>query len=270
MFAKRLNSLMFLLKNAFFWAKYKILSNSLHGTHSPFVYKLLEEVVYDYSQFEEYHTVENLRKSYKNSTEKITMMDFGAGSSKNNNKILKVSFIASNFLNKKKYSQLLFRLIRKFKPESIIELGTSLGVTTAYLAIANQNSKVISMEACPNTSAFAKKGFYQLGLNNIEVVEGNLDITFPALINKLNEVDFIFFNANHRKEATLNYFNIALEKAHKNTIFIFDDIYWSKGMMETWAEIKNNPQVKVTIDLFEIGIVLFREEQEKENFIINY
>lgn len=270
MFAKKLNSCMFLLKKAFYWLKYKILSNSLHGTHSPFVYKFLEDVVYNRHEYKHFSGIEQLRESYKRSPEKITMRDFGAGADKNNNKVLKISYIASNFLKRKKYAQLLYRTIQYLKPNTVIELGTSLGITSSYLALANEQTRVISMEGCDNTINFAKRGFQKLGITNIEIINGNLDQTFPMLIDQLEKIDFIFFDGNHRKQATLDYFYKALEKINPDSVFVFDDIYWSEGMMQAWEEIKNNPKVKVTIDLFEIGIVFFRNEQVKENFIINY
>ena len=118
MFAKKLNSWMFLLKKAFYWLRYQLFSKSLHGTHSPFVYKFLEDVVYDKHCYEEYKDIEDLRKRYIESNEEIVMRDFGAGAEKNDNKVLKVSFIARNFLKRKKYAQLLFRTIKYFRPPS--------------------------------------------------------------------------------------------------------------------------------------------------------
>ena len=99
---------------------------------------------------------------------------------------------------------------------------------------------------------------------------GNFDEILPGVINQLDYLDFVFIDGNHRKEATLNYFNWCMPKLSENGILIFDDIYWSKGMKEAWQEIKMHPQVTVTIDLFWIGLVFIRPGQVKENFKIRF
>jgi predicted O-methyltransferase YrrM len=78
----------------------------------------------------------------------------------------------------------------------------------------------------------------------------------------------VFVDGNHQKEATLRYFKLCLPKVHENSLLIFDDIYWSRGMKEAWNEIKAHPEVTVTVDLFWIGLVYFRKGQVKEDFVI--
>jgi predicted O-methyltransferase YrrM len=78
----------------------------------------------------------------------------------------------------------------------------------------------------------------------------------------------IYFDGNHSKEATLQYFNLLLPTITNETVWIFDDIHWSTDMTEAWETIKKHPKVKVTIDTFQWGLVFFRSEQEKEHFTI--
>jgi predicted O-methyltransferase YrrM len=161
-------------------------------------------------------------------------------------------------------------LVNRFQPEEVLELGTSLGISSAYLASANSKIKVITIEGCKEIAEKAKENFKKLGLQNIEQHLGNFDDVLPQLLSEKKKIDFVFFDGNHRKEPTLNYFKQCLAHAHEGSIFIFDDIYWSSEMKEAWNEIKMNERVTVTLDLFFMGIVFFRKEQVKQHFIIRY
>jgi predicted O-methyltransferase YrrM len=243
-------------------------AKSRHGIHSPFIYQLVDEVIYDLQPKKVYSDIELNRKKLLADDRLITVTDLGAGSHLNNNKQKKISAIAANALKAPKLAQLLHRLAAYLKPETIIELGTCLGVTTLYLQQAAPKAKVYTLEGCPQTAAVAGTQFTEAGLNNIDLVVGNFDDTLHGLINKLPKLDFVFVDGNHQKSATLEYFNWCLPKVHENTLLIFDDIYWSEGMKEAWAEIKAHPQVTATVDLFWIGLVFFKPGQAKEDFLV--
>lgn len=201
----------------------------------------------------------------------IPITDFGAGSRLNLSQERKVSAIAKSSLKPKKYSQLLFRMVNYFQPSFVLELGTSLGITSSYLASGNNNAKVITMEGSPHVAAIARKNFEWLQLKNISVIEGNFDDTLPKLISSTQTADFVFIDGNHRKEPTIRYFEQLLPKISSNSIFIFDDIHWSKEMEEAWETIKQHNAVTLSIDLFFIGIIFFRKEQkEKQHFTIRF
>ena len=151
-----------------------------------------------------------------------------------------------------------------------MELGTSLGISSAYLAAANSGSKLITIEGCKEIADVAAQNFTKLELKNIEQVVGNFDKVLPEVLKKTDQLDLVFFDGNHQKEPTPNYFKQCLEKANEKSVFIFDDIYWSREMKEAWEEIKNNKKVTVSIDLFYMGIIFFRKEQVKEHFMIRY
>ncbi|MCJ8211896.1 class I SAM-dependent methyltransferase [Mucilaginibacter sp. RS28] len=239
-----------------------------HGLHSPFVYRLVDEVIYDFSPKKVYTEVENLRNQLLNDDRTITVTDLGAGSHVNNNKQKQVKQIAKNALKPPKLAQLIYRLAADLQPKTIIELGTCLGTTSLYLQKAAPEAKVYTMEGCPQTAAVAAEGFRKSGGESIELITGNFNDTLPGLINSLPQLDFVYVDGNHQRDATLNYFNWCLPKVHENALLIFDDIYWSEGMKEAWAEIKAHPQVTVTVDLFWIGLVYFRKGQVKEDFKI--
>jgi Predicted O-methyltransferase len=252
------------------YLKHRFTAKSRHGTHSPFVYKLTDEVIYDFKSKIEYKSIEAQRKKLFNDDSLVKVTDLGAGSHLNKNRTKKVSQIAKNALKNPALAQLIYRLAKDNNPKSIIELGTCLGITTAYLSKACPDAEVITIEGCPETAKVAYNNFKELDLENVELQVGNFDVLLPEIIDKREKLDFVYIDGNHRKEATLNYFNWCLPKIHENSLLIFDDIYWSKGMKEAWAEIKNHPDVVVTIDLFWIGLVYFRKGQAKEHFKIKF
>jgi predicted O-methyltransferase YrrM len=165
---------------------------------------------------------------------------------------------------------LIYRLAKSTNPKSVIELGTCLGITTAYLAKTDPGAEIITIEGCPQTAEVAKKNFQELDLNNIELHVGNFDLILPDIIAKQPSLDFVYIDGNHRKDATLNYFKWCLPKVNEDSLLIFDDIYWSEGMKEAWAEIKNHPDVTITVDLFWIGLVYFKKGQAKEHFKLKF
>jgi len=241
-----------------------------HGVHSPFVYRLVDEVIYNVEKKPYTDKIEDQRSRLLNDPREITVTDLGAGSTLNNKRKKPIKTIAKNALKTKRVAQLLARLANHFSPEHIIELGTCLGITTAYLAEACPKAQVITVEGCPETAKVAISSLNQIGIGNVKVKTGNFDQVFPDILAAQRQVDFVFIDGNHRKEATLNYFRSCLPKIHDHSVLIFDDIYWSEGMKEAWQTIKDHPQVSLTIDLFFIGLVFFKRDQAKEHFKIRY
>lgn len=252
------------------YLKHRFTSKSRHGTHSPFVYKLTDEVIYDFNAKSDYKSIELQRKKLFNDDSLITVTDLGAGSHLNKNRSKKVKQIAKNALKNPRLAQLIYRLAKDNQPKSIIELGTCLGITSAYLAKACPEADVITIEGCPETAKVAYRNFQELELDNVELRVGNFDTLLPGVIEQETRLDFVYVDGNHRKEATINYFNWCLPKVHEGSLLIFDDIYWSEGMKEAWEEIKNHPEVTVTVDLFWIGLVYFKKGQAKEHFKIKF
>ena len=245
---------------------HRLTAKTRHGVHSPFVYRLVESVFYNTQPQETYTEVEAIRQKLLGDDRTITVTDLGAGSHVNNNRQKKVSDIAAHALKPKKLAQLLYRIVADLRPDNVTELGTCLGVTSIYLQKAAPEAKVYTLEGSPQTAAIAEETFKNAGLNEIDLIIGNFDDTLTGVIDTLDKVDFVFVDGNHQKEATLRYFEWCLPKVHDDTLLIFDDIYWSEGMKEAWAQIKAHPKVTVTIDLFWIGLVYFRKGQEKEDF----
>ncbi len=241
-----------------------------HGVHSPFVFEFIKNVVKDKTAYSCYLSIEKLRQNLLINNDLIEVEDFGAGSNVIKTKSRVVKSIAASSLKPKKYSQLLFRIVQYYKKVNVLELGTSLGTTTAYLASA-ANTVVTTLEGSENIARIAKDNFSFLGLKNIEIIRGDFSNTLPLYLSSIKKIDFVFFDGNHRKVPTLQYFEEILLNANEETIFVFDDIHWSKEMEDAWEIVKQHKQVTLTIDLFFIGIVLFGKNfKEKQHFAIRF
>jgi predicted O-methyltransferase YrrM len=241
-------------------------SNNSHGIHSPFVFDLYNEVLNVKKEYYFFGPIESLRASYLNNVQEINMVDLGAGSTLGKASKRKISKIASTSLQSPKNAALLFRLADYFQPKHIIELGTSLGITTCYLAKAVRKSNIVTIEGNSGLAELAKEGFQKLGIQNITCKTGNFDSHLLPTLKEFKNVDFILFDGNHRLAPTMQYFEQALPFANENSVFIFDDIYWSSEMKQAWQKIKQNPQVTITIDLYDMGLVFFRSGKTKQDF----
>ncbi len=237
-----------------------------HGVHSPFVFSFIEDILNEKHPFYAFKDIERLRHNLLSDHSSIFVNDYGTGASKNRT----ISEIANRSLKNKKEAQILFRFACKMQPKNILELGTCLGITTLYLSFARPSANIYTIEGCPNIAKIAKQNFKNAKTKNIKSIVGNLNKTLPETLSKIDSLDMVFFDANHTKEATLDYFYQCLEKINNNTIFIFDDIYWSEGMTKAWEEIYKNPAVTYSIDLFHLGIVFFNKEWIKSHFKIKF
>ncbi len=241
-------------------------SRSKFSIHSPFVFDFIESVLEDRGSYYSFIPIEYMRSKLLNNDEVIKIVDLGAGSLRMKGNDRKISQIAKNSLQNRKTAQFLFRIINHYQCKSMIEVGTSLGVTTAYLASARKKGLVYTIEGCPSILQVAKRLNEKLGLKNIIYVNGNFDQKLAEVLDCNENIDFVYFDGNHTKEATNEYFNMCMSKINENTIFVFDDIYWSKDMQECWEDIKSDERVSLTIDLYKLGVVFFHSVKIKSHY----
>jgi predicted O-methyltransferase YrrM len=252
--------------------KYLNKSRTRHSVHSPFVYSLIEEVISNRKENPVFLEINGLRQKLSRRSQVIEITDFGSGSNLESyeHRFERVASIARKSAVTEKYGRLLFRLVEYFKPSTIIELGTSLGISAVYLAKANPQAQVFTVEGCATKSEQAASNFKSLGVSNIEQHIGRFDIILPDVIDHAGKLDFAFIDGHHTREATLDNFEALLKIAHNYTVFVFDDIHWSAGMEKAWTEITDHECVTVSIDLFRMGIVFLRRESSKQKFVIRF
>ena len=243
-------------------------SKNEHGVHSPFVFHLVTKCFYDRKLKPEYQVLKNYRNSLLENKNTIEVTDFGVGSKIFKSNSRQISKIAKTAGITQKRAELLFRITNYFQPESVLEIGTSLGLATSALASGDPKAKITTLEGCTETAKIAQNQLQKFNINNVESVVAEFN-NYLQVCNLKSEIcNLIYFDGNHSKKATLDYFEILLPTITNETIWIFDDIHWSKDMEESWEIIKIHPKVSVTIDTFQWGLVFFRKEQKKEHFVI--
>ena len=258
------------LQIIFRYIKYFFTAKSKHSAQAPFLYELITEVIDKKTNDSTCRSIEVIRQELCRSEEKIQITDFGAGSTVNNSKTRKIKDIAKNSAKNAKFGKLLYRIIQFYKPRNILELGTSLGISTSYLAKSDDNVKVFTFEGCRETSKIAQDNFNKQNITNVSVILGDFNITLAEKLKEIKNIDLAFIDGNHQEKPTITYFKQCLQYSNNNTIFIFDDIHWSKGMENAWIYIKTHPKTTLTIDLFFVGIVFVKSELSKENFTIRF
>jgi len=241
-------------------------STNQHGVHSPFVYNLVTKCFYDKTNYEVYKTILEYRKELLKSKSSINVTDLGKGSLKLKSNTRTVSKMAKLAGSSYFRTKLMYRIVNYFQCKNILELGTSLGIATQAMHLGNPKAHITTIEGCSNLMEFAKNRISKKKQTGITFINEE----FQKAINNLKDhsFDLVFFDGNHQKDKTLQYFETLLPLIHNDTLFIFDDIYWSKEMTEAWEQIKQHPKVTVTIDTFYWGLVFFRKEQNKEHFTI--
>ena len=253
-----------------YFFQFLLASKNEHSLHSPFVFNLYTKIVKDKKTLPIFAEIENLRKKLLKNRTLIEIADFGAGSRIYKTNQREIRQIAKSAEKAPKFGRLLFRLIQHFKPNTIFDLGTSLGITTLYESKACESGKIYTFEGCPETAKMAKDNFKALGCRNIEVIVGNLDETLSNKLKEIEQLNFVFFDANHRYEPTVRYFEMCMAKANEDSVFVFDDIHWSDEMHEAWEYISKHKAVMISIDLFFVGLVFFRKNQPKQHFVLRY
>lgn len=211
----------------------------------------------------------------------IVVIDYGAGSSRSNRtkeemergvrsmeKLAQITMASTPAF----WSTVLFKIIRKLKPLSCVELGSCVGISAAYQASAlniNGKGKIVTLEGAPEIASIAKETFESLGINNASVVVGPFHKTLAGVLEASKPIDFFFNDGHHDHLAVKRYFNQAMPFLSDNAVIVFDDISWSPGMRKAWAGIEADERISATIDLRTIGIALVTKSlSTKERFDI--
>ncbi len=276
------------LKYAFKYLKYWLLAKHKkgHGIHSPFVYDLITEVFNHKKNDPGLKNIFDIHSKYRKSKKPLAYHEMGAGThvkNINGTKSLKsakalnprkVSSTIGKTIRKssvtKKYGRLIYQLVKHYKPENILEIGTSLGISTLYLASGSPEVKIATIEGVKEKAQIAQKLAHEINLTDIHFIVDDFDSALPEVIKKFDKLDVVFFDGNHTKNSTLKYFNICLNKANHDSIFIFDDIHWSEEMEQAWDTIINHEKVQISLDLFRMGIVFFRPGITPGNYLIKF
>lgn len=249
------------------FVRYQQRAQTKYYIHSPFVYQFYLNVL-EGNAANNLQNIIKFRKRLSQTYDKILINDMGANPG-SKEKI--ISNVAAKASISEKYGKALFNLVKYFAPHTIVELGTCLGIGTAYMATAGPSARIVTIEGSRELTERAGQNFNELKFNNIEQVTGNFNEKLPEVLAGLETIDMAFIDGNHRYEPTMNYFNLLMKKTNEKSVLVFDDIYWSHEMTEAWTMIKKDPRVTLTIDIYRLGIVfMHRDKLAKEDFVLRY
>lgn len=241
-----------------------------HGIHSPFAFNLVSEVFRNKTAPDIVCSIEKKRARLLADSRSITVNDLGSGSFKMKSSLRKVSEITRYSAVPEKYGVLLSNMARTFGDPVIMEFGTSLGISTMYMAASCPGATVITMEGCSETSEIAIENFREAGLDNIRLINGSFDDILPVLKREKVSPGLVFIDGNHRKEPVISYFNQVADMSGTGSVVIIDDINSSREMAEAWSEIRNHRNVTLSVDIFRMGIVFFRKGLNQFNYVVRY
>ena len=255
------------------------------GIHSPYLFYLVRHLMYDRNTYYCWTDIESVRRQMLSDTRVVEVTDFGTGQGRSAHR--RICDIASTSLAPSRNAQLLFRWLVYLAQEkkgvnlNVVELGTSLGITTAYLAAANKRLNVLTFDGSEAVVAEAKANWQRLGVSEqIEVVVGNLDSTLETtLYNRAHAtrdresgygIDLAFLDANHTYDATMRYWKQLLPYHGNKSIFAVDDIRYSPDMAKAWREIMQDECVTSTMDLGDMGIAFFDPQYLRRHYKLRY
>lgn len=255
-----------LLNRLIAFLKHTFKARSRYSVHSPFVYAFVTKVL-PRKSFPFRNQLKKLRKKHLQDSSIIEIEDFGAGygGKKQTNIKKSVKSVAKSSARPTKYGELLYRICEFYQPQNCLELGTNLGFSTIYQALALKNASFTTIEGSTAIYELAKKNFAQLNLQ-IHAINNTFDSVLCKLLEKNAKFDYVFIDGHHEETATIRYFQRILPQMSENSIMIFDDIHWSKGMENAWNFVQNHPEVSISIDLFQMGICFVKRKQVKQQF----
>lgn len=254
-----------MMEQAIRFLQFYLRADGIYQAHSPLLYKLLSEVVEPRSALPFEEIVERARAAMLADETSITFQEYGAGSTSRKQNAKTISSIASSSLSGVRQCRQLARLVQLRQPKTILEMGTSLGISTMYMAAADLHSEVYTLEGDPKVSQIAQTNFEKAHLLNIQLRTGIFEETLQHTLEEIKTVDLAFIDGNHRYRPTVDYFEQILKYSNRDTLLIFDDIHWSAEMEKAWLHVQNHPSITLTVDLFHMGIAILADGLPKKS-----
>jgi len=236
-----------------------------HSIHSPYFYDLYTKTVAKQNRTD-IPKLQELRATLLDNETDLSIDDLGSGGKKNPHVIKTIADIALNSLSPAQVALFYLDLLNHSQSKRVIELGTSLGVTSLYLA-QKKDAMIYTFEGSHAVANAAITNFEWAEQKNIELIEGNIDSTLHRFLEQTKKVDFALIDANHLYGPTMRYYQQLTKRLTPKSIIIIDDIHRSTEMEKAWQEIKTDVFVYGSVDLYRCGILLFDPTLNKQHFI---
>lgn len=242
-----------------------------HGTHSPFVYDFIRTVLTNGNGYGKPEAVHALRSRLRGDNTPLHIVELGAGSRSGAGSFRRVKDILRTSVKPARFGDLMFRLARRYRPATVLELGTSLGLTTACMASGAPDAAVHTIEGSPDVARLAARHLEALGLSGATVHTGPFDEVLPRLLPSLRRIDLAYLDGNHRYAPTVQYWAGLQPHLHTGSVVVLDDIHWSPEMERAWEEVRRHPSVRCSVDIFYLGFLFFDPSfREVQHFSIRF
>ena len=244
-------------------------AHTKYDVHSPYVADFLEHTYGDDRWFYVFSTAETLRKRLLQDRTKLSVTDLGAGSAIFDSNQRRLCDVVRYTAISPVLGRLLFRIVCWHKPTTLLELGSSVGISAIYQASAALDASMVTIEGDPALAQLTRSHLREAGLKQVNVLEGDFQQTLPGALQQLKKLDYLYVDGDHRADRTLAYFNQCMAFAHESSLFVFADIHWSSDMEQAWETMRHDPRVTISIDLFDFGLLFFRKENKaQEHFTL--
>ncbi len=226
----------------------------VYDLHGPTAYQFAVRILEDRRHYYRFEEIEKLRKTLLQAKEVVPPSDWGAGSKKRGHTL---ADIVRHSACSPALGRMLFKTSLLYRPQTLLELGSSLGLSALYLSGGALQARFRGIEGHPYLCRKAEEHLKQFNTPDARVLCGAFRQKLPEVLKELGQVDLVYFDGDHRHEATLELFRTVLPHRSENAVFVFDDIHWSKGMSRAWEEIRHQPEVKLSIDIWRAGFLFF-------------
>jgi len=237
-----------------------------HSIQAPFAYKFFNKLKESIKASNAIEIIEQERERFFLDNSNVTGDDFGAGSKVKH--ASRISSIARHGISSRKDSIFLHEIANIAKSEICIELGTSLGIATSYLANSKSVSRIYSFEGNEVLVKNAKKLFKKLNIDKVQLMQGNIDDELPAFLETIDTFDLVIIDANHTRNALINYYQLLKSKINPSGIIVIDDIRWSTGMYAGWRNIIQRQEVSISMEFLNKGLLFFEKGIQKQHYVL--
>ncbi len=248
------------LRLFFRWLVYYWRARTIYDLQAPFLYDFALHVLEDRRHFYVFSQVAVLRRQLSNETREIQVTDLGAGSLVRPAVRRSIASLARYSAVSPALGAALFRIVHRYKPARMLELGASLGISAIYQSAACRTCHLTTVEGCPATAREAQRHLQYLQANNVSLLNTSFSQALDQFLNDSAPLDYLYLDGDHREGASMQYFRRCLEQAHNDSIFVVADIHWSAAMQRAWRQMIRHPRVRASVDLFHCGVLFFRRE----------
>jgi len=236
-----------------------------HSVHSPYFFDFYNKVIKSRGKLAYAQQIEEIRNKLAHNATKIQMEDLGSG--RDRKKVRKLKEIVNTSVSPSAYAQMLLRICQYANAHKIVELGTSVGLTSLYLSYM-EGSTVYTFEGSHALVNIALTNFEYLERPNIEIAEGDIDHTLPDFIERdTAKIGFVYIDANHTYDSTVRYYGMLMKRFNEKSIMVIDDIHNTTEMERAWNELRQHKLVYGSVDLFRCGILFFEPTLNRQHFV---